>query len=307
MFDVMSRRWRPLGLQRLKQREAILGYVLILVVLVWLGFLTIYPMFYNFFLSFRNRSLLSPTSDFVGLQTYVDVLSSSQFWASLRISVIWTLGSVFLQVLLGTAVALLINCEVRGKGLVRGLTLLPYVIPMIVVAATWRWMFNDVYGLFNLILQKVGLAKEPILWLGSPRLAMFSLIVVTVWSRFPFVAILVLAGLQMIRRDQYEAATVDGASRWQRFIYITLPHLKSTLVVITVLRIVWTFNHFELPFLLTGGGPGTSTQTYPILMYLRGFRVFQVSEASSISMLMVVLLVIVLSLYFKILKPKFWQ
>lgn len=305
MINLMPRRWRPVGLQRLTQREAILGYVLILGVLGWLGFLTFYPIFYNFFLSFRNKSLLSPTSDFVGLQTYVDVLSSTEFWASLWASLVWTLASVSLQVLLGTAIALLINCEFRGKGPARGLVLLPYVIPMVIIAGVWRWMFNDVYGFFNLFLQKAGLIKEPIIWLGSPSLAMFSLIAVTVWSRFPFVAILILAALQMIPQDQYEAATVDGASWWQRFIYITLPHLKTTLVVITVLRIIWTFNHFELPFLLTGGGPGTSTQTYPILVYLRGFQVFQISYASCISVLMIILLVVPIILYFKILKPEF--
>jgi multiple sugar transport system permease protein len=305
MINLLPRRWRLGRLQRLKQREAALGYVLILIVVGWLGLFIFYPISYNFFISFRNKSLLSPSSSFVGLQTYMGVLRDPEFWSSLWISLVWTLTSVFLQILLGTAVALLINCEFRGKGPVRGLTLLPYVIPMVIVSAVWRWMFHDLYGFFNLILQEVGLIKQPIIWLGSRGPAMFSLILVTVWCRFPFVAILVLAALQMIPQAQYEAATVDGTSRWQRFIYVTLPNLKPTLAVITILRIIWTFNHIELPLLLTGGGPAKSTQTYPILVYMRGFQVFRVSEASCISILVIIPLVILIILYFKVLKPEF--
>ena len=176
-----------------------------------------------------------------------------------------------LQLLAGIGTALLLNNAFAGRALVRGLILFPFVVPTIVAILIWKWMLNDIYGIVNLFLLKIGAIYEGIAWLGSPGLAMASVIVVNVWMFFPFITIQVLARLQVIPIDLYEAARVDGAGALQRFWYVVLPELRSTILLVVFIRGLWMFNKFDTIWLLTQGGPVGRTQTLPISGLPQGF------------------------------------
>ena len=217
-----------------------------------------YPLVYAVYLSFF--SIYTPTlkGEWVGLANYEAMLSSREFWTSLATTIIWTVGTLTLQLIVGVAMALLLDLNFHFRSLARSLILFPYFVSTVVAVLVWRWMFNDVYGILNRALLASGLSDMPLDWLGSMPNAMISIILVGTWKYFPFVVIAVLARLQTIPAALYEAARIDGAGAWSRFFDVTLPQLRGVLVVIVLLRTIWDFKEFDLIYLLTGGGPVTS-------------------------------------------------
>src|SRR6266478_6077266 len=183
------------------------------------------------------------------------MLGSSVFWTALRVNVVWTVGTLSLQILFGVALALLLNQNILFRSLARSLILFPYFVSTVVAVLVWRWLFNDLYGILNHLLIAAGLLDMPIDWLGQMPNAMISIILVGTWKYFPFVVIAVLARLQSIPEHLYEAATIDGAGAWARFWDVTLPELRAVLLVVLLLRTIWDFKEFDLIYLLTGGGP----------------------------------------------------
>jgi trehalose/maltose transport system permease protein len=224
-------------------------------VLVVIAVVAIYPLFETFRLSLTNERLASIREPrYVGLDNYRSVLQDTQFWASMRITGIFTVASVVLETLLGMIVALTIHSNFRGRGLVRTSMLVPWAIPTVVSSLLWQWMFNDTYGVINSVLKQLNLMSETTFyaWAANPTTALGAVIAVDVWKTTPFMALLLLAGLQVIPSDVYEAAYVDGASKIQQFFDITLPLLKPALLVALIFRTLDAFRVFDLIFVLNG-------------------------------------------------------
>ncbi|MDQ3613689.1 MAG: sugar ABC transporter permease [Chloroflexota bacterium] len=237
-----------------KQQER-LGWILVIPVLVVIAVVAIYPLFETFRLSLTNERLASIREPrYVGLDNYRSVLQDTQFWASMRITGIFTVASVVLETLLGMIVALTIHSNFRGRGLVRTSMLVPWAIPTVVSSLLWQWMFNDTYGVINSVLKQLNLMSETTFyaWAANPTTALAAVIAVDVWKTTPFMALLLLAGLQVIPSDVYEAAYVDGASKIQQFFDITLPLLKPALLVALIFRTLDAFRVFDLIFVLNG-------------------------------------------------------
>jgi multiple sugar transport system permease protein len=202
--------------------------------------------------------------------------------------------------ILGTAVAILLHQPFAGRSAARGLILFPYMMPAVSVVLVWMLMYNALYGVLNFFFMQLGLIEKPMAWLASPGSAMWAVILVGVWKYFPFVVIVVLARLQIIPQDLYEAARIDGAGALARFADITLPQLRDVLVVVALLRTIWMFNNFEIVFLLTGGGPLKSTMTLPILVYEQAFALYELGRGSAVAVAIFLFLVGVMFVYFRL-------
>ena len=286
---------RPFSLQR---QYALLGMLLIAPTILVFCTVIVYPLITAIYLSLF--SIYTPTlqGHWVGLQNFRDMFGSAEFWTTLRTNVIWTVGTLCLQIVFGVGTALLLNQNIWFRSLARSLILFPYFVSTVVAVLIWRWMLNDVYGILNHALLQAGVVDMPVDWLGRMPNAMASIILIGAWKYFPFVVIAVLARLQTIPPQLYEAATIDGAGVWGRFWDVTLPQLREVLVVIVLLRTIWDFKEFDLIYLLTGGGPVTSTQTLPLLVYKQAFGMNSMGTASTyaIGMLLVLLTFMVLYL-----------
>jgi len=273
-------------------RAARTGWLLVLPALALLAALAIYPVAYGIWLSFFNKHSFFPEQQFIGLANYGAVLADEQFWRSLKLGLIYSLSTIALQLVLGTAAALLLDEAFPGRALVRAVSIFPYVVPTVVAVIIWKWLLNSQFGLVNYVL------GTPISWFGRDWI-MVSLILISVWQFFPFVLLAVLARLQTIAPDLYEAAKVDGASAWRRFLHITLPQLASVLFVVVLLRSIWMFTKFDTPWLIIqGGGAEPYIRTLPIYTFQRTFAYYEAGRGSAMAVLMFLLLVVAAALYF---------
>jgi multiple sugar transport system permease protein len=283
--------------------ERRLGLVLLSPTVVLMAGFVIFPVFYACWLSLNRSDPFRQTFEFVGPANFVEVLGGADFWHSLWVGLGFTAATVSLQMIFGTIVALVLNRPFRGRGLARAIALFPYIVPTIVVALLWRWLLNDSYGIVNHLLRALGLIEAPIVWLGTPGMALLTVVLVNVWQFFPFVVITLLARLATIPEEQYEAARIDGASAWQQFAYVTLPHLATILAVIGLLRSIWMFQKFDVIYLLTRGGPLRATQHLPILAYNELFVSFRMGQAAAVAVLCFVILAVALGVYLKCHRP----
>jgi multiple sugar transport system permease protein len=237
---------------------------------------------------------------FVGLANFERILDDPLFYESFWQALVWTGWSILLQTILGVGLALLLHVPLPGISAFRGLLLFPYIVPTIVVALNWRWIFNSEIGVINYALLSAGLIGRNIAWLSTPDMAMASAIALNVWKYTPFVVICVLARLQTIPTELYDAAKVDGAGWWRRLFDITLPMLKEVLVVVVVFRTIWTFNKFEEIFLLTRGGPGTSTFNLAVYAYEQGMANLRLGAAAATGVIMIIMLMLGTVLYVRV-------
>lgn len=279
-----------------------MGPVFILPTLFLLLLVIGFPLAYNLSLSFHEKGLLEREATFIGLGNFRKLIHSTEFWHALVIDIIWTVSTVGLQVILGTCAALTLHCSFKGRGFSRSIILIPYLTPPVIVALMWQWLLNDNYGLVNYLLKSTGIIQNPPIWLGSMALALPTIIFIAVWEYFPFVTISILARLQTIPPELPEAATVDGATAWQVFRYVTLPQLRSVYFIIILLRGLWMFNKFDLVWLLTGGGPVRATETLPILSYITTFNSFKVGLGAAVNAIIFLILGITAIIYFKVYK-----
>lgn len=227
------------------------------------------PILYTFWLSLHSLNLKSPlaTSNFIGLSNYILLLKDFRMWRALWQTLCFTVTSVSCELVFGLILALILNMTFKLRGICRALILIPWAIPTVVSALLWTWIFNDQYGVFNDVLNKIGIIKVYKSWLGVPSLAFFSIIIAEVWKTTPFVALMLLAGLQMIPKDLYEAARIDGASKLRQFQFITLPLLKPIILVALLFRTLDAFRVFDLIYVMTAGGPGNSTEVLSLYTY----------------------------------------
>lgn len=278
------------------------GILLISPTIVFLIILVIIPILYTIYISFQKQNIYTGYTLFVGFKNYAKAFNSYDFWHALSIDLIWTVASVSLQLLIGLSLALIINDNIPGIFIFRNLLLLPYVVPVIAIALSWRWMLNEFYGIITYILSKLGLIITGSSPLSTPFGALISVIMISVWRGAPFVMIFYWAALKIIPKSLYEAAKIDGSTSYQSFLYITLPQLKTITISLIILRTIWTFNYFDLIYLTTHGGPADATQHLPILIYRECMGKFRFNYASSISVLMVLILMIFVISYIYINK-----
>ncbi len=286
---------RPLSVTR----DRLLGLALIAPTVIVFSAVIVYPLISAIYLSVF--SIYTPTmeGEWVGIDNYRALIASGEFWRSLLNNIIWTVGTLTLQIVFGIMVALVLHQNLVFRSLARSLVLFPYFLSTVVAVLVWRWLFNDLYGVLNHLLMGARIIDMPVDWLGSMPNAMVSLIFVGAWKYFPFVVIAVLARLQTIPDELYEASKIDGAGSFARFRDITLPQLKEVLVVIVLLRTIWDFKEFDLIYLLTGGGPVISTQTLPLLVYKEAFALNQMGTASAVAVLMMLFMLIFMFIYLR--------
>jgi multiple sugar transport system permease protein len=246
---------------------------------ILLSLVTIYPLVSVLYLSFQRRLLIFDIKKFIGLDNYRFLLTDDRFWNAFGNTVYFTAVSVTLELLLGLAVALLLNRSFRFKGLVTAMVLVPWAVPTVVSARMWEWIYNSDFGILNHFL------GVKINWLGSPFWAMNAAIVMDIWKTTPFVVILLLAGLKVIPRELYRAARIDGAGDWQLFRRITLPLLLPVVLVALIFRSLDAFRIFDAVYVLTGGGPANTTETLSIYAYKVLFQTLQFGYGSTLSVI----------------------
>ncbi len=283
----------------LDSKYALLGAILIAPTVLVFATVIVYPLVSAIYLSVF--SIYTPTmeGEFAGFDNFSRLLASGEFWRSLWNNLVWTTGTLILQMTFGILVALMLHRNILFRSLARSLVLFPYFLSTVVAVLVWRWLFNDLYGVLNHVLMWARIVDMPVDWLGSMPNAMISLIFVGAWKYFPFVVIAVLARLQSIPRELYEAARIDGAGRFAQFRDVTLPQLRDVLIVIVLLRTIWDFKEFDLIYLLTGGGPVISTQTLPLMVYKEAFALNQMGAASAVAVLMMLIMLIFMTVYLR--------
>lgn len=279
--------------RRVLGRDFVLGYSLLTPLILVLFLLLAYPIGMALWITLQDKTIGMP-GRFVGLANYRELLFEDPFfWQVVRNGFLFTIGSVALKLIIGMVMALVLNQPIVFRGLFRGLLLMPWVAPTVVTALSWRWML-DLTGVFNYLLRSIGLMQGSVPWLAQYGTAMFALVLVNTWRGFPFFGITLLAGMQAIPQELYEAAEVDGASIWQRFWHITVPSLRTVILVVTILSTIWTFNDFSIVWLLTGGGPGHATDVFATYTYKLGFVTSRLGYGQTVSVLLAPVLIAII-------------
>jgi ABC-type sugar transport system permease subunit len=255
------------GERPIQRNEARLAWAMALPALSVIALVAIGPILWAIWESLHLHDLRMPWlgRPFIGVQNYIEAFTDSRFWDAIGHTVIFSAASVSIELVVGLALAIAVDSMTRGRGLVRTAMLLPWAVPTVVVGLVWRFIFETPGGLVNTILVRTAVTTQPPIWFADPVAAWVPVILADVWKTAPFVAILLLAGLQVIDTSLYEAAQIDGASSWQQFTKITLPLLRPALLVALVFRTVDAFRVFDVIYVMTGGGPGTATE--PIALY----------------------------------------
>jgi len=281
----------------IRQRERRTGWALTIPALLMLALVFVYPIVRAFWQSFFTQNLGTQLqSEFSGFANLARMAQDGRFWQSLGNSAVFTVFSVLLEFILGLGIALVLNQTFKGRGIVRTIAILPWALPTALIALAWTWIFNDQYGVVNDILLRLGIIQTGINWLGNPTLAMVSVIVADVWKTTPFISILLLAGLQSIPSDLYEAQAIDGATPWQSFQQITLPLLLPQIVIALLFRFAQAFGIFDLIAVMTGGGPGGATETVSLYIYATIMRYLDFGYGAALVTVTFLLLVLIVTI-----------
>ncbi len=280
------------------QRETWLAWLFAAPALLLVAVFMYYPMIGTFIESLYSTSFINPVPKFEGLAAYRRILADPAFATIVWNSLVWTVGVVVLQNLAGFGAALLLNQKLPGQGIMRSLVLLPWVLPGVVAAILWRFMYDPQLGLINSVLISLGLSDHGVAWLAEPQTAMASAIVAAVWKGFPFSCIVSLAALQTVDQEQVEAATIDGAGSVRRLFDVVLPGMRDVIVINFILTTILTFNYFDMIWVLTRGGPQNATHIFPTRIYELGFGQFRFGEAAVYGVFSILVLALMITLYF---------
>jgi multiple sugar transport system permease protein len=284
--------------------ESKYGFIITAPSLLILLVVAVYPILWVIGLSMMDVNSAMQMK-FIGLGNYLDIFTDPKFYLYLQHSLIYTFGAVFISCTIGLVLALSMDKALKYTGFLRTTALWTWAIPPVVASVTWKWILNDVIGVLNDILLRFGFIHHPVPWLSNGLLALVCLFVVHAWTDIPFVMILLLAGLQSIPHELYEAAGVDGASGWQQFKKITLPLLKPTIMVALLISTTFAFRTFDIVFTLTRGGPGDSTELLVTYLYNNAFQFLKFGYASALSVVMVIITIIFIFVYTKLLKSDY--
>lgn len=280
-------------------------WIFVLPAMIIVGLLFVYPFFSSIFYSFTNKNLIMPNYRFVGLDNYKAVLSDPNFFSAFFNSIKWTVLSLAGQVIIGFVLALALHRVRRFKKLYRTLLIVPWAFPTIVIAFSWQWILNGVYGYLPNIIVKLGLMEHAPAFLTDSTWAFICLVFINIWFGAPMIMVNVLSALQTVPQEQFEAAKIDGATSWQVFRHITFPHIKVVVGLLVVLRTVWIFNNFDIIYLITGGGPSNATMTLPIFAYNLGWGTKLLGRASAVTVLLFIFLLTVCFIYFSVISK--WE
>ena len=295
--------------QRKRPFEMILGrdwkiaLLFVLPLVLIMAGLILWPFINAILLSLTVRSFVTRKEEYVGLANYARLLHDSDFLGAVANTVVFTVASIAVKFVVGMAIALLLNSKLMFRSVLTGLMLLPWIVPEVVTALTWRSIYDPIFGGLNPILMQLGLINRPVAWLAEPGLAMASVIAVNVWKGIPFYTILLLAGLKAIDREQHEAAEVDGAGVVQRFRHITLPGLRYVIIVTVLLSFISTFNTFGLVYLMTGGGPGGATRLFSILAYEKAIIGLRFGPGAATAFAMAPVMAIIIFILARVMQP----
>ncbi|BDZ75865.1 carbohydrate ABC transporter permease [Claveliimonas bilis] len=284
-------------------KEARLGIFMISPAMLIIIGLMLYPLIYTLYLTVADYNVLTGVNNgFTGIEKYVRVLTDSDFWNAMGVTMYFVAGSLVLQTILGFIVALFLNIPFKGQKLLRAVMLAPWAVPTVVNAQLWNWILNASYGALNKLLLQIGLIDEPIVWLGDPKLAMNVIILADTWKMLPLFVIMLLAGMSTIPESHYEAAKLEGAGFWFSFRKITFPLLKPMLLVVLIMRTAQAMRVFDIVYMLTQGGPNSSTMTISYYTYYQTFGLFDFGYGSALAMIVTVLTVGIAVIYKKVLK-----
>lgn len=272
-----------------KKRESRSGYFFTLPALLVVFSLIIYPLAYAIFISTQRTNLISEW-EFVGLRYYLQLLNDPEFLNSLRISLVFAFFVVVGNFVVGLLLAVILNQKIKFVTFFKIILMLPWLLPEVVVALIWKWLFNPTYGLINYILNSIGIIDSDVSWFDSSTSALAGVIFVATWKGYPIVMIMMLAGMKNIPQERYEAAAVDGASRLQQFRHITLPGLRPIFLVTLILETAWWFKHFTIIWLMTSGGPAGATKVVSIDIYQQAFANFNFGLAAAESVIILSIL-----------------
>lgn len=283
------------------QGKALFYWSILLPALIVMLWLTLYPMITVFLTSFQNYNYISGRRSWIGLGNYKNILADQVFLTSFKNTIVYCFSTTFLEVLLGTVLALVFYGNFRGKSIFTILLILPMMLSTMVVSSVWKTLFHYDIGLLNTILSRIGLGRVG--WLIDPHIALWSIVLVDVWQWTPFAFIVMQAGLLSIPQEVFEASVVDGASYQQRLLRITLPILKDQILLLCLLRTIDTFKVFAKVFALTGGGPGNATETTSLFVYREAFQYFNLGRSSAASMITLAAVVLMSIFYLRKMLP----
>ncbi|HQZ13570.1 MAG TPA: sugar ABC transporter permease [Devosia sp.] len=292
----------PVGNTRL------LAYGLLTPAVLCVAFLLAYPLYLVFQLAFNDGAGMNFMNRPIawGIENFRVVLGDNRTWAALVNTAVYTSGSIIPSFLFGLGLALLLNRSFPARRWFRSLILLPWAVPGVIVSIVFLWMFDTSFGVVNAMLRNVGLIEDEIRWYTSRDMAMFSVIMPTIWKGFPFFTLTLLAALQSIPASLYEAAEIDGASKVQKFFHVTWPGIRGAAVLVTILQTLWVFREFDIIFATTGGGPVGATETIGLLVYNEAFDYFRIGTASAAGVLMLALAIGIILLALKPLKKEYF-
>jgi multiple sugar transport system permease protein len=298
-FTSAARRRVPLAVRL--DRANVFSWLMMALPLAFLAAFVGYPFFYGILLSLQDRPV-AHTGTFVGFKNFVTNFHDPIFWQVVVNTFVYTGVATLLKMVGGLGLALAMNQHFRMKNLVRALLLLPFIVPTVLSTVAWLWMLDPAFSVVNRLLVALGWPKPGPSWLGDPRLAMASIIIINTWRGLPFYGITLLAGLQTVSPDLYEAATIDGAGGWHRFRFITLPLLKPIILIVTLFSVIFTFADFQLVYVLTHGGPQNATQLFATYAFDIAMNGGQLGLGASVALTMLpalALLIVALTLYMR--------
>ena len=301
LIAVAPSRRRPASLALWLDREAVFSWLMMALPLLFLAAFVGYPFLYGIALSLEDRPV-ARAGHFIGLQNFVRDFNDPIFWRVAINTFIYTGVATVLKMVGGLALALAMNQHFRMKNLVRALLLLPFIVPTVLSTVAFMWMLDPAFSVVNRILVQLGMTPPGPSWLGNSTLAMFSIIMINTWRGLPFYGITLLAGLQTVPPELYEAATIDGAGGWHRFRYVTLPLMKPINLIVTLFSVIFTFADFQLPYVLTHGGPENATNLFATYAFDIGMGASQLGLGASIALTMLPalgLLIVALTLYMR--------
>ncbi|ACL71044.1 binding-protein-dependent transport systems inner membrane component [Halothermothrix orenii H 168] len=277
-------------------------YFLIAPAFLVLLLLMVYPIIWNIYLSFHDVTLikLNRAWEPVALRNYFNVITDMYFWESMWVTGKFVVGSVVGQLVFGLILALLLHKKVKGSGMFRVIYIIPWLLSDVIVGFTWQWSYHEKFGMINTLLGKLGIPA--IDWLGNPDIAIWAIVITNIWFGTPFTMLFLGSALNTISRELYEAARVDGATRWQQFWYVTIPALKPFIATNLILLTMWTVNLFGLQYVMTGGGPLFSTTTLSLFMYNNAFEYGKLSIGSSIGFILLIINAIAAYFYVKLVQ-----
>lgn len=281
------------------QKKNFQAIYFLLPAMILLTILYAYPMFLLLVQSFQKVELFGDQSKFVAFDNYIRLLKDKEIYHNLRITLLYSCVTIAIKMLGGLMIALLINSDIYGKKLARFIMLIPWAIPQVAVSIIWKWIYDTRYGYLNYFLDAVNWVQGNIAWLADKDVTLYAVSIVDAWMGWPLITMMILAGLEAIPKSLYEAGRLDGANTWKQFWHITLPELAPVLTITFTLVSIWTFNSFNVIFVMTQGGPLRSTETLMMRVYNEAFKKFDFGMSSALSVLIILFMLAFISLYIR--------